>query len=108
MKFSGIHTTQPLLIDRDVGAQYRSAIFYHNEIQKEVAEKLKKELEAERVYKDQIVTEISPFKSFYVAEDYHRNYYEEHRRVPYCSYVIDPKIDKVLQQYRNDLKEKYI
>ncbi|MGC2572269.1 MAG: peptide-methionine (S)-S-oxide reductase MsrA [Candidatus Nitrosopolaris sp.] len=105
------HTHDPTTLNRqgnDVGTQYRSAIFYHNEIQKEVAEKLKKELEAERVYKDQIVTEISPFKSFYVAEDYHRNYYEEHRRVPYCSYVIDPKIHNVLQQYRNDLKEKYI
>jgi peptide-methionine (S)-S-oxide reductase len=58
---------------------------------KKVAEKLKKELEVERVYKDHIVTEISPFKSFYVAEDYHKNYYEEHQRVPYCSYVIDQK-----------------
>jgi peptide-methionine (S)-S-oxide reductase len=105
------HTHDPTTLNRqgnDVGTQYRSAIFCHNEKQKEVAEKLKKELEAERVYKDQIVTEISPFKSFYIAEDYHKNYYEEHRRVPYCSYVIDPKIHKLLQQYRNDLNEKYI
>lgn len=105
------HTHDPTTLNRqgnDVGTQYRSAIFYHDGKQKEVAEKLKKELEVERVYKDHIVTEISPFKSFYVAEDYHKNYYEEHQRVPYCSYVIDPKIHKLLQQYRNDLKEKYI
>jgi peptide-methionine (S)-S-oxide reductase len=54
------------------------------------------------------VTEISPFKSFYVAEDYHKNYYEEHQSAPYCSYVIDPKIRKLLKQYRNDVKEQSI
>jgi peptide-methionine (S)-S-oxide reductase len=104
------HTHDPTTLDRqgnDVGTQYRSAIFYHNQKQKEVAEKLKKELEAERVYKDPIVTEISPFKSFYVAEDYHKNYYEEHQHAPYCSFVIDPKVHKLLQQYHNDVKEQY-
>ena len=85
-------THDPTTLNRrgnDVGTQYRSAIFYQNEIQKEVVEKLKEELEAERVYK---VTEISPFNSFYIAEYYHKNYYEEHRHAPFCSYVIDPKI----------------
>ena len=104
-------THDPTTLNRqgnDVGTQYRSAIFYHDEKQKEVAEKLKKELEVERIYKDPIVTEISPFKSFYVAEDYHKNYYEEHQSAPYCSYVIDPKISKLLKQYRNDVKEQSI
>jgi peptide-methionine (S)-S-oxide reductase len=105
------YTHDPTTLNRqgnDVGTQYRSAIFYHDEKQKEVAEKLKKELEVERIYKDPIVTEISPFKSFYVAEDYHKNYYEEHQSATYCSYVIDPKIRKLLKQYRNDVKEQSI
>jgi peptide-methionine (S)-S-oxide reductase len=91
----------------DVGTQYRSVIFYHDEKQKELAEKSKKELEKEGVYKDPIVTEITPFKNFYVAEDYHKNYYEEHQDAPYCDFVIDPKIRKLLQQYGNDVKDEY-
>jgi peptide-methionine (S)-S-oxide reductase len=71
--FSGIHSTQLHLIDKgnDVGTQYRSAIFYHNQKQKEIAEESKRELEKD-VYKDPVVTEITPFRNFYVAEDYHK------------------------------------
>ena len=104
------HTHNPTTLNRqgnDVGTQYRSAIFYHDEKQKEIAEKLKKELEKEGVYKDSIVTEITPFKNFYVAEDYHKNYYEKHQDAPYCNSVIEPKIHKLLQQYGNDVKEEY-
>jgi peptide-methionine (S)-S-oxide reductase len=104
------HTHDPTTLNRqgsDVGTQYRSAIFYHDEKQKEVAEKSKKEVEAEGAYKDPIVTEISPFKIFYVAEDYHKNYYEEHLDAPYCNFVIDPKIHKLLQQYGSDVKEEF-
>lgn len=104
------HTHNPTTLNRqgnDVGTQYRSAIFYHEEKQKEIAERSKEELEKEGVYKDSVVTEITPFKNFYVAEDYHKNYYEEHQDAPYCSFVIDPKIHKLLQQYENDLKHEY-
>ena len=104
------HTHNPTTLNRqgnDVGTQYRSAIFYHDEKQKEIAEKSKKELEKEGVYKDSIVTEITPFKNFYVAEDYHKNYYEKHQDAPYCNFVIEPKIHKLLQQYGNDVKEEY-
>jgi hypothetical protein len=88
--------------------QYRSAIFYHNQKQKEIAEKSKKELEKEGVYKDPIVTEITPFRNFYVAEDYHKNYYENNQNAPYCNFIIDPKVNKLLQKYGNNVKEEYI
>lgn len=104
------HTHNPTTLNRqgsDVGTQYRSAIFYHDEKQKEIAEKSRKEFEAEGAYKEPIVTEISPFKIFYVAEDYHKNYYEEHLDAPYCNFVIDPKIHKLLQQYGSDVKEEF-
>src|SRR5437867_1745999 len=74
-----------------LGTQYRSAIFYHDENQKNIAEKSKNELEEEGVFKDPIVTEITPFSNFYAAENYHKNYYENNRTVPYCKFVIDPK-----------------
>ena len=104
------HTHDPTTLNRqgnDIGTQYRSAIFYHDEKQKEIAEKSKKDLEQKGLYKDPIVTEITPFKNFYVAEDYHKNYYDNHKDAPYCNFVIDPKVHKLLQQYRNDVKEVY-
>ena len=104
------HTHDPTTLNRqgnDVGTQYRSAIFYHDEKQKEIAEKSKKDLEKENVYKDPIVTEITPFKNFYVAEDYHKDYYENHKDDPYCNFVIDPKLYKLLQKYKNEVKEEY-
>ena len=104
------HTHNPTTLNRqgnDVGTQYRSVVFYHDKTQKEIAERVKKEIEKNGVYKDPIVTEITPFKNFYVAEDYHKNYYEEHRAAPYCDFVIDPKIRKLLQQYGNDVKDEY-
>ena len=88
------HTHNPTTLNRqgnDVGTRYRSAIFYHNQKQKEIAEESKKELEKEGVYEDPIVTEITPFENFYVAEDYHKNYYENNQSAPYCNFVIDPK-----------------
>jgi peptide-methionine (S)-S-oxide reductase len=104
------HTHDPTTLNRqgnDVGTEYRSAIFYHNQEQKEIAEKSKKELEKEGLYKDSIVTEITPFRNFYVAEDYHKNYYENHRDAPYCNFIIDPKVRKLLLKYGNDVKEVY-
>ena len=104
------HTHDPTTLNRqgnDIGTQYRSAIFFHNEKQKEIAEKSKKDLEDKGVYKNSIVTEITPIKNFYVAEDYHKDYYDNHQDAPYCNYVIDPKIHKLLQRYGSDVIEKY-
>ena len=103
-------THDPTTLNRqgnDVGTQYRSAIFYHDLKQKEIAEKSKRTLENQGIYKDPIVTEITPFSGFFVAEDYHKNYYDEHREAPYCSYVIDPKVHKLLVNYENDVKADY-
>jgi peptide-methionine (S)-S-oxide reductase len=104
------HTHDPTTLNRqgnDVGTQYRSAIFYHDQKQKEIAEKSKRDLEKAGVYKNPIVTEIIPFKNFYVAEDYHKNYYEKHQDAPYCNFVINPKVHKLIQKYGNDLENRY-
>lgn len=100
------HTHNPTTLNRqgnDIGTQYRSAVFFHDQKQKELAEKSKKELEKEGVYRDSVV----PFKNFYAAEDYHKNYYEKHQDAPYCSFVIEPKMHKLLQEYGNYLSEEY-
>ena len=104
------HTHDPTTLNRqgnDIGTQYRSAIFYHNYNQREIAEKSKREIQDKGIFKDPIVTEITQFKKFYVAEDYHKKYYEHHLNDPYCRFVIDPKIQKLLKQYRNELKVEY-
>lgn len=103
-------THDPTTLNRqgnDVGTQYRSAIFYHDEKQKQIAEKSKTNLEKENVYKDPIVTEITPFTNFFVAEDYHIDYYEKNKDAPYCTFVINPKIHKLIQNHRNEVKEEY-
>lgn len=101
------HTHDPTTLNRqgaDVGTQYRSAIFYHDDRQREIAENSKRELEEEGIYNDPIVTEITPFKNFYTAEDYHKKYYENHQDAQYCRFVIEPKIRKLLKQYEKDVK----
>jgi peptide-methionine (S)-S-oxide reductase len=105
------HTHDPTTLNRqgnDVGTQYRSAIFYHNQAQKEIAEKSKRRLEEEGAYKNPIVTEISLFRSFFPAEDYHKDYYDNNQDAPYCSYVIDPKVQKLLSKYKYDVKNEYL
>ncbi len=89
----------------DVGTQYRSAIFYHNEEQKKVAEKIIQELEKEKVYDDPIVTEVTPFNSFYVAENYHINYFERNKNQPYCQFVVAPKVEKFRKVFKDKLKK---
>jgi peptide-methionine (S)-S-oxide reductase len=104
------HTHDPTTLNKqgnDVGTQYRSAIFYHDEKQKEIAEKSKQNIQKDHIYKDPIVTEIVPFNKFYVAEDYHKNYYETHQNAPYCNFVITPKIHKLLQWYEKVIKPEY-
>ncbi len=92
-------THDPTTLNRqgaDVGTQYRSVIFYHNEKQKEEALKLKQ---------PSFVTEIVPFDKFYKAEDYHQNFYEKNKNSSYCQIVINPKIQKLLVQFKKDVKE---
>jgi peptide-methionine (S)-S-oxide reductase len=102
------HVHDPTTLNRqghDVGTQYRSAIFYHNDEQKDIAEASKEAIGKSGTYKQPIVTEIAPFTNFYPAEDYHKDYYDNNRSQPYCMFVIDPKIQKLLKEYRSDLKE---
>jgi len=89
----------------DVGTQYRSEIFYHSDIQKKVAENVIKEVENQGRYKDPIVTKITPFTNFYTAEPHHQSYYERNQDAPYCQFVINPKIQKLMKEFRKDLKD---
>jgi len=88
----------------DEGTQYRSVIFYHNEGQKKLAKQYKAQLEASRIFKNPIVTEISPLPEFYKAEDYHQDYYALNQGQGYCQYVIRPKVEKLKKQFENKLK----
>jgi peptide-methionine (S)-S-oxide reductase len=92
----------PTTLDRqgaDVGTQYRSAIFTHSPEQRETAEQVIAELEAEGVWSDPIVTEIEPLDTFYPAEEYHQNYYQRNPNQGYCRVVIDPKVAKFRQKF---------
>ena len=100
-------THDPTTLNRqgaDVGTQYRSAVFYHNEMQKAAAEKSKKETDESGLWANPIVTEITPFTNFYKAEDYHQNYYLSNPYQPYCQMVIDPKISKFRKAFADKLK----
>jgi peptide-methionine (S)-S-oxide reductase len=88
----------------DVGTQYRSAIFYHDEEQKRVAEEVISELEAAHVWDAPVVTQVTPFDAFYVAEDYHQEYYRNNEYQPYCQVVIAPKVAKFRSKYLAKLK----
>ena len=89
----------------DVGPQYRSAIFYHTDAQKEKAENYKTELNKSGAFEKPIITEIEPFKIFYPAENYHQNYYNNNAAQPYCSYVIKPKVEKFQKVFKDKLKK---
>ncbi len=101
-------THDPTTLNRqgnDVGTQYRSAIFYHSEKQKEIAESYKKQLDESGAYSDPIVTEITEIGEFYEAENYHQNYFDEHGDQPYCSFVIAPKIAKFKKEFSDKIKD---
>jgi len=103
--FFSIHDpTTPNRQGGDVGTQYRSAIFYHDDEQRRDAEDLVRELEAEHVFDDSIVTSIEPLKAFYAAEEYHREYYRRNPNQPYCRAVIAPKVAKLRSKYLEKLK----
>ena len=100
-------THDPTQLNRQgnyVGTQYRSAIFYHNENQKQLAEKYKNKLNEEKVYDNPVVTEIVPFTVFYKAEDYHSNYYNQNGEESYCQFVIKPKVEKFQKVFKSKLK----
>jgi peptide-methionine (S)-S-oxide reductase len=88
----------------DIGSQYRSAIFYHDEEQKATAEQVMSEVRAAGIWPDEIVTELTAFDTFYPAEDYHQDYYANNSRQPYCQVVIAPKVAKFRKQYLERLK----
>jgi len=90
----------------DIGPQYRSVIFYHDEDQKRLAEGYKAKLEAEHIWDRPIVTEIVPFDRFWPAEDYHQNYYVNNPDKGYCRVVITPKVEKFRKVFRDELKQK--
>ncbi|WP_026951485.1 peptide-methionine (S)-S-oxide reductase MsrA [Algoriphagus mannitolivorans] len=102
-------THDPTTLNRqgaDVGPQYRSAIFYTQESQKEVAQQLKKELNEAGVFEQPIVTEITAFSNFYPAEDYHQEYFNLNGMQPYCQFVIKPKVDKLKKHFAEKLKSQ--
>lgn len=89
----------------DVGTQYRSAIFYHNTTQKKEAEEIIHALNMASVYSTPIVTTVEPFDVFYIAEDYHQNYYNDNSNEGYCRYVIQPKLEKFEKVFSDKLKK---
>jgi len=101
------YTHDPTTLNRqgnDVGTQYRSAIFYHDEEQKAAAGEIISQLTSEKVYDDPIVTEVTPMDVFYMAEDYHKNYYLNNKSQGYCRAVINPKLDKFMKKYGSKTK----
>ena len=101
-------THDPTTLNRqgaDVGTQYRSEIFYHNDAQKQLATDYIALLDKENTYGKKVVTKVSPAPKFYVAEDYHQNYYSQNKGQSYCSYVITPKVNKVRKQFKDKLKK---
>jgi peptide-methionine (S)-S-oxide reductase len=89
----------------DVGTQYRSAIFYHNKEQKDKVQFYIKRLNEEKAYEKPIVTEVKPYGDFYIAEDYHQNYYNLNRKEGYCQFVIAPKLDKFQKVFKAKMKK---
>ena len=104
--FWSIH--DPTTLNRqgnDIGPHYRSAVFYHNEEQKKVAEEYKDQLDHSGVFNDPIVTEITEWTNFFPAEDYHNDYFKQNGNEPYCQFVIRPKIEKFEQNYSLKLRK---
>jgi peptide-methionine (S)-S-oxide reductase len=102
------NTHNPTTLNRqgaDVGTQYRSAVFYHDEHQKMATQKMIAALDKNTVFEDLIVTEVTKFDSFYVAENYHQDYYQNNKNQGYCRAVINPKLEKFQKQYKDKLKK---
>ncbi len=104
-------THDPTTLNRqgnDIGTQYRSVVFYHTENQKDIATKVKDKLNAEKVYPDPIVTEISAFEAFFEADNYHQDYFNMNGEQPYCSFVIRPKVEKFKKVFAEKVKNQPI
>lgn len=101
------HTHDPTTLNRqgaDVGTQYRSVIFYHDENQQKIAEASLKAADKAGIWQNPIVTKIEPLKNFAKAEGYHQNFYEKHKSGPYCDAVIEPKLRKLKEKFGDKLK----
>ncbi len=101
-------THDPTTLNRqgnDVGTQYRSAVFYHDDEQKKIAEEVIKKLDSSGAFKSPIVTEVAEFEKFYPAEDYHQNYYAANATAPYCQLIVQPKVEKVRKVFEDRLKK---
>jgi peptide-methionine (S)-S-oxide reductase len=104
-------THNPTSLNRqgnDVGTQYRSAVFYHNDEQKQQAEAMIKRLTDEQIFDKPIVTHIVPATVFYNAEDYHQNYFNDNTNKPYCSFVIQPKLNKFAKEFTDKIKPELL
>ncbi|MBK8550850.1 MAG: peptide-methionine (S)-S-oxide reductase MsrA [Ignavibacteria bacterium] len=102
------HIHNPTTLNKqgaDIGTQYRSAIFYNSDEQKKTAEEVIKKIGSSGLWSDPIVTEVTKFDSFYPAEDYHQDYYNNNKEKSYCSIVIAPKVQKFYKDYKDFLKE---
>ena len=107
--FLGIH--DPTTLNRqgaDAGTQYRSAIFYHDDEQKAIAEQLIKELNEQHIWDRPIVTEVTKFDKFYIAEDYHQEYFVNNPSQPYCMAVVAPKVVKFRKHFVERLKKQAV
>ncbi|MBV8731814.1 MAG: peptide-methionine (S)-S-oxide reductase MsrA [Acidobacteriia bacterium] len=104
--FFAIHVpTTPNRQGNDVGTQYRSAIYYTTDQQRATAEELIRELTDERVFGAPIVTELRPTAEFYIAEDYHQNYFRSHPQQPYCAFVVAPKVRKFREKFAQKMRQ---
>jgi peptide-methionine (S)-S-oxide reductase len=104
--FWGTH--DPTTLNRqgnDIGTQYRSVIFYHNQEQKDVAEKYKAQLNVSGNFTNPVITEISAFSNFYTAEDYHQNYFNQNGEESYCQFVVRPKVEKFKKAFSDKVKK---
>jgi peptide-methionine (S)-S-oxide reductase len=104
--FFSVH--DPTTLNRqgnDVGTSYRSAIFYHNDEQKAIAEEVIRELTEQKLWSNPIVTEVTKFDKFYIAEDYHQEYFANNPNQPYCQVVVAPKVAKFRKHYYDRLKK---
>lgn len=103
------HLIDPTTLNQqgaDVGTQYRSVVFYQNNTQKDIAQKSKERIEKSGMYEGPIVTKIEPLKKFYPAGSYHQNYYERNYSQPYCQLVINPKIEKLIREFGENVKKE--
>lgn len=96
--------TTPDRQGNDTGPQYRSAIFYHSPEQKATAEAVIREIDASKLWSNPVVTEVRPAEKFYIAEDYHQEYFENNPNQPYCAYIVAPKVQKFHQKFKQMVK----